>query len=97
MGLLTDAENCARFLLKHFKPGEHIAVCAHNLPEWVVLQYGVALAGCTLVMLIPSLQPAELRTPYVKPRSNACAATVAWIETESPSRTTILCSGRLRR
>ena len=60
-GLLADAENCARFLLKHFEPSEHIAVCADNVPEWLVLQYGVAVARLTLVMLNPSPQPAELR------------------------------------
>src|SRR5262249_36505182 len=34
--LLEDAERCARYLLQHFAPGEHIAVWAHNLPEWVL-------------------------------------------------------------
>ena len=32
---------------------------AHNLPEWVLLEYGAALAGLTLVTVNPSLQPAE--------------------------------------
>lgn len=31
--LLTDAKNCGRLLLKYFEPGEHVAVCAHNIPE----------------------------------------------------------------
>ena len=56
-------------LLKYFKPREHVAVCAHNLPEWVVLQYGVALAGLTLVTVNPSLQPAELK--YILRQSRA--------------------------
>ncbi len=42
-----------------FEPGEHIGVWAHNLPEWVVLEYGAALAGLTLVTVNPSFQPAE--------------------------------------
>jgi fatty-acyl-CoA synthase len=58
--LLADAERCARFLLRHFEPGEHVAVWAHNLPEWVLLEYGAALAGLTLVTVNPSLQPAEV-------------------------------------
>lgn len=69
LDLLTDAENCARLLLKYFKPREHVAVCAHNLPEWVVLQYGAALAGLTLVTVNPSLQPAELK--YILRQSRA--------------------------
>jgi acyl-CoA synthetase (AMP-forming)/AMP-acid ligase II len=57
--LLADAERCARYLLQHFGPGEHVAVWAHNLPEWVLLEYGAALAGLTLVTVNPSLRPAE--------------------------------------
>jgi len=59
--LLADAERCARWLLQHFEAGEHVAVWAHNLPEWVVLEYGVALAGLTLVTVNPSLQPDEAK------------------------------------
>jgi fatty-acyl-CoA synthase len=59
--LLADAERCARWLLQHFEPGEHVAVWAHNLPEWIVLEYGAALAGLTLVTVNPSLQPAEAK------------------------------------
>jgi fatty-acyl-CoA synthase len=57
--LLADAERCARWLLQHFEHGEHVAVWAHNLPDWVLLEYGAALAGLTLVTVNPSLQPAE--------------------------------------
>src|SRR3954467_5904118 len=57
--LLADAERCAHWLLQRFEPGEHVAVWAHNLPEWVLLEYGAALAGLTLVTVNPSLQPAE--------------------------------------
>ena len=58
--VLHDAERCARALLQRFQPGERIAVWADNLPEWVVLEYGAALAGITLVTVNPSLQPAEV-------------------------------------
>ena len=57
--LLADAERCANVLLDHFEPGERVGIWAHNLPEWVVIEYGAALAGITLVTLNPSLQPAE--------------------------------------
>jgi len=67
--LLADAERCARCLLQYFEPGEHIAVWAHNLPEWVLLEYGAALAGLTLVTVNPSLQPAE--ASYILRQSRA--------------------------
>ena len=57
--LLADAERCANVLLDHFEPGERFGVWAHNLPEWVIVEYGAALAGLTLVTLNPSLQPNE--------------------------------------
>jgi fatty-acyl-CoA synthase len=57
--LLRAAERCARTLLRRFEPGERIGVWAHNLPEWVVLEYGAGLAGMRLVTINPSFQPAE--------------------------------------
>ena len=57
--LLVAAERCARMLLGRFEPGERVGVWAHNLPEWVVLEYGAGLAGITLVTINPSFQPAE--------------------------------------
>ena len=67
--LLRDAEACARALLSWLHPGERIAVWAHNLPEWVLLEYGAALAGITLVTVNPSFQPAEVA--YVLGQSRA--------------------------
>ena len=67
--LLADAECCARVLLQYFEPGERVAAWAHNLPEWVLLEYGAALAGLTLVTVNPSLQPAE--ASYILGQSRA--------------------------
>lgn len=67
--LLAGAERCAGYLLQHFEVGEHIALWAHNLPEWVLLEYGAALAGLTLVTVNPSLQPAEAK--YILAQSRA--------------------------
>lgn len=67
--LLADAERCANALLDHFEPGERFGVWAHNLPEWVIVEYGAALAGLTLVTLNPSLQPGE--AAYVLGQSRA--------------------------
>jgi len=59
--LLDDAERAARALAGRFAPGERVAVCAPNLPEWVVLEFGAALAGLTLVAVNPAYRPPELR------------------------------------
>jgi fatty-acyl-CoA synthase len=67
--LLADAQRCAYWLLQHFEPGEHVAVWAHNLPEWVIVEYGAALAGLTLVTVNPSLQPEEVK--YILGQSKA--------------------------
>jgi fatty-acyl-CoA synthase len=58
--LLAEAEQAAQWLLSEFTPGERIAVWAPNLPEWVVLQYAVGLAGMVLVPINPALRAAEL-------------------------------------
>src|SRR3954451_19292673 len=58
--LLDGAERAARALLDRFDPGERIAVCANNIPEWVVLEHAVALAGMTLVTVNPAYRAEEL-------------------------------------
>jgi fatty-acyl-CoA synthase len=67
--LLQDAEHVAHLLLTHFYPGEHVAVWAPNSPEWVVLEFGAALAGLTLVTVNPAYQAKELA--YVLKQSEA--------------------------
>jgi fatty-acyl-CoA synthase len=67
--LLRDAERCARALLRRFEPGERVAIWAHNLPEWLIVEHGAALAGLTLVTVNPSYQPNELA--YVLGQSRA--------------------------
>jgi fatty-acyl-CoA synthase len=59
--LLDDATRVARALLRQFPIGSHIAVWAPNVPEYQVLEYGVALAGMTLVTVNPAYQPGEAR------------------------------------
>jgi fatty-acyl-CoA synthase len=72
--LLDDAERCANALLDHFEVGERVGVWAHNLPEWVILEYGAALAGLTLVTLNPSFQPNE--AAYVLGQSRSAGVLV---------------------
>ncbi len=73
--LLDDAEHAAAWLLQRFRPGDHIAVWAPNVPEWVVLQYGVALAGMVLVTANPALRGGELT--YLLRRSRAAGVAYA--------------------
>jgi len=58
--LLEAAEEVARALLGRFDPGDHVAVWAPNLPEWILLQFGMGLAGLVLVPLNPAYRQAEL-------------------------------------
>jgi fatty-acyl-CoA synthase len=50
----------AQVLLKRFEPGERVAVWAPNIPEWILMEYGCALAGIILVTVNPSYQADEL-------------------------------------
>jgi len=99
--LLGDAEQCAQMLLDYFEPGERFGMWAHNLPEWVIMEYGAALAGLTLVTLNPSLQSKEaayvLRQSkssgvFVVPevRGNPIAGYAAEIQAELPDLRHIL-------
>ena len=67
--LLSESEHVARALLARFEPGDHIAVWAQNIPEWVMLEFGVALAGMVIVTVNPAYQQAELN--YVLNQSKA--------------------------
>ncbi|MFT4768729.1 MAG: fatty-acyl-CoA synthase [Glaciecola sp.] len=67
--LLDEAERSARALLEIFEPGERVAVWAPNIPEWVIIEYGCALAGVVLVTVNPSYQADELS--YVLRQSRA--------------------------
>ncbi|HUQ00754.1 MAG TPA: AMP-binding protein [Aeromicrobium sp.] len=58
--LLVDAERVAGALLQRFEPGERVAVWAPNIPEWVLLEFGAALAGIVVVTVNPAYQPKEL-------------------------------------
>jgi fatty-acyl-CoA synthase len=94
--LLADAERAARALLSRFEPGERVAVCANNIPEWVVLEYAAALAGLTLVTVNPANRAEELahvlghsRAAGVfvidEWRANPLAATVAELRPDLPA------------
>jgi len=59
--LLAVSEQVARGLLESFAPGDRVAVWAPNIPEWLFLEFGAALAGLVLVTVNPAYRPKELR------------------------------------
>ena len=67
--LLADSERLAHALLTRYQPGERIAVWAPNIPEWVIAEFALGLAGLTLVTVNPGYQPRELK--YVLEQSRA--------------------------
>jgi fatty-acyl-CoA synthase len=76
--LLAQAEQCAHWLLTRFSPGERITIWAPNIPEWVILQYGAALAGLIVVTANPALRAAELRYVLEQSRSAGLFHTAAF-------------------
>ena len=69
--LERDALACAGWLAARFAQGERICLWAPNVPEWVILQFGAALAGLVLATANPALRAGELR--HVLRRSGAVA------------------------
>src|ERR1700678_1633688 len=58
--LLRDSERVARALLVRFQVGERVVLYAANSPEWVLLQYGMSLAGLIIVPVNPGYTAREL-------------------------------------
>jgi fatty-acyl-CoA synthase len=58
--LLAEAERAAQLLLRHFSPGQRVALWAANQPEWIFVQFGAALAGLVLVTINPASRILEL-------------------------------------
>lgn len=69
--LLDDSERVAAALLTRFRPGERVAFCADNVPEWVPMLYGCAIAGLVLVTVNPAFRARELK--HVLAQSEAVA------------------------
>jgi fatty-acyl-CoA synthase len=72
--LLAESESVAIGLAERFGPGSRIALWSTNSPEWLLLQFGAALAGLTLVTVNPAYREHELA--YVLQQSRAAAAFV---------------------
>lgn len=59
--LLEDSEKVGRALASRHEAGTRIGIFASNCPEWVLIEYGAALAGLTLVTINPSFTPREVK------------------------------------
>ncbi|MGB8997155.1 MAG: AMP-binding protein [Pseudonocardiaceae bacterium] len=73
--LLGASERVARALLGRFAPGERVAVWAANSPEWLLMEFGAAVAGLTLVTVNPALRAREVA--YVLGQSRAVGVVLA--------------------
>ncbi|NOX30954.1 MAG: AMP-binding protein [Actinobacteria bacterium] len=69
--LLAESEQVAAALLARFEPGDHIAIWAPNIPEWVIAEFGIALAGMVIVTVNPAYQKAEVQYVLSQSRSKA--------------------------
>ena len=67
--LYEEALVVARSLRSRFKTGERVAVWAHNIPEWVLMEFGSALAGTVMVTVNPAFQADEIAYVLKQSRS----------------------------
>src|SRR4029079_3606239 len=68
----ADVDAAARGLLAlGIKTGEHVALWATNVPEWVLLQFAAARIAAVLVNITPAYRPFELQ--YVLKQSDSVA------------------------
>lgn len=67
--LRGDAEKLGRALASRHERGARIAIFAHNLPEWILMELATGLAGITLVTVNPAFNVRELT--YVLEQSGA--------------------------
>ena len=54
--LYAQAQRTAKALRARFEPGERVAIWAQNLPEWIMVEFGAAMAGVILVTVNPGLR-----------------------------------------
>ncbi len=69
--VLHEAERVARLLRARYTRDEHVAICAANSLEWILVQLAAALADVVLVMINPALREDELLYQLRQSRSVA--------------------------
>jgi len=74
--LYRDAERFAAGLKKMgLQPGDRIAILSQNNAEWVIAQFGTAIAGLILITVNPSYRLSELEHVLSKSGCRAIIAT----------------------
>jgi fatty-acyl-CoA synthase len=72
--LYAQSLRTAKALCARFKQGERVAVWAPNIPEWMMCEFGCAMAGVILVTVNPAFRAAEVE--YVLKQSRAAGIIV---------------------
>lgn len=68
--LYRESLRVAKAIRKRFEPGERLAIWAPNSPEWILTEFGCALAGVILVTVNPSYRPHEVAYVLKQSRSS---------------------------
>jgi fatty-acyl-CoA synthase len=100
--LHTEALRTARALRARFEPGERVAIWASNIPEWIITEFGAAMAGVILVTVNPSFQAKEVEYVLNQSKSagilvmrefhgNQMLATVEEIRDQCPTLREVIC------
>ena len=85
--LYAESQRTARALRARFEPGERVAVWAPNLPEWVMMEFGCALAGVVLVTVNPAFKSHEVE--YVLKQSRSAGVFVVDAFRGNPLHSTV--------
>jgi fatty-acyl-CoA synthase len=72
--LHRESLRTARALARRFRPGERVAVWAPNVPQWIMMEFGAAMAGLVLVTVNPAFRARELE--YVLKQSRSAGVVV---------------------
>ncbi len=100
--LHTEALRTARALRARFEAGERVAIWAPNIPEWVITEFGAAMAGVVLVTVNPSFQAKEVEYVLNQSKSagilvmrefhgNQMLATVEEVRDRCPTLREVIC------
>lgn len=71
--LYAESRRTAQALLQRFEPGERVAVWAPNIPEWIVMEFGAAMAGLVLVTVNPGFRTHEAEHVFTHSRAAGIA------------------------
>jgi len=69
--LLADCERLGRALASRHPAGARVAIYANNVPEWVLFEFGAAMAGLVAVTVNPASQQRELAYVLAQSRAEA--------------------------